>query len=342
MNPMTSNADALYKAVKGLGLSRAQARRLLPSWWSPDIEKHPDGIAELAMHLGRRLSLDVGALLSGQVRPYGAVTSIAFKHRAGVDPSLLAASSYIASSLARTIIAAIRTKYEKLPALAEDIQSSLRQLSGGVLGFDALVELCWKRGIPVIPLPHLPVGVRKMDGAALQEGGRPAIVIAKRKSSRAWLSFILAHEIAHIALGHVKPGSSIVDVSLKDMATYATESDQDNQEADADSFALQILGGAVADSIVAKWPLRFSPVEIAAAARGAGQEAGIEPGHLVLRFAFKTRRWPESVTALGFLTEDLNAEEELIRKLRLHIDMDLIAEDLQDMVRQITGYENTA
>lgn len=339
---MTSNADALYKAVRGLGLTRAQARRLLPSWWSPDIEKQPDGIAELAMHLGRRLSLDVGALLSGQVRPSGAVASIAFKHRAGVEPSSLEAASFIASSLAHTIVAAMPAKHEKLPARAEEIQGAVRQLSGGIVSFDALVDLCWQRGIPVIPLPHLPVGVRKMDGAALQDGGRPAIVIAKRKSSRAWLAFILAHEIAHIALGHLKPGSSIVDVSLKDMATYAAESAQDKQEADADAFALQILGGVAAESIIAAWSMRFSPVEIAAAARRAGQESGIEPGHLVLRFAFKTRRWAESVTALGFLTEDLDAEGELIRKLKSHIDIDLIAEDLQDMVMQITGYQNAA
>ena len=339
---MTPTADALYKTVKGLGLTRAQARRLLPSWWSLEIEKQRDGIAELAMHLGRRLSLDVGALLSGQIRPSGAVASIAFKHRAGVESSSMQPASFIASSLVHTIVAAMPTNYEKLPARAEEIQTYVRQLSGGMVSFDALVDLCWQRGIPVIPLPHLPVGVRKMDGAALQDGNRPAIVIAKRKSSRAWLSFILAHEIAHIALGHLKPGSSIVDVSLQDMATYATESAQDTQETDADAFALQILGGAVAESTIAAWPSRFSPVEIAAAARGAGQKSGIEPGHLVLRFAFKTRRWAECVTALGFLTEDLDAEGELIRKLRSHIDIDLVAEDLQDMVMQITGYEKPA
>lgn len=342
MNAMTSNANSMYGAVKRLGLSRAQARRLLPSWWSSEIEKHPDGVAELAMHLGRRLSLDVGALLSGQVRPNGAVASVAFKHRAGVEPSSLEAASFIAASLVHTILAAMPKKYEKLPNSAEETQGSVRQLGGGMVSFDALVDLCWQHGIPVIPLPHLPVGVRKMDGAALQDDGRPAIVIAKRKSSKAWLSFILAHEIAHVALGHLKPGSSIVDVSLQDMATYATESDQDRQEADADAFALRILGGGVAESIIATWPSRSSPVEIAAAARGAGRSVGIEPGHLVLRFAFKTRRWAESVTALGFLTEDFDADGELIRKLMSHIDIDLIAEDMQDMVMQITGYAKSA
>jgi hypothetical protein len=339
MTAITSNADALYKAVKGLGLTRAQARRLLPSWWSPEIEKQPDGIAELAMHLGRRLSLDVGALLSGQLRPNGAVTNIAFKHRAGTDASSLAASSFIAASLAHTILAAMGSKYCGLPSTADELRTAIRKAGSGNVSFGALVDLCWLRGIPVIPLPNLPVGIRKMDGAALQDDGRPAIVIAKRKSSRAWLSFIVAHEIAHIALGHLKPGSSIVDVSLRDMATYATESDQDRQEAEADKFALEILGGREADATLTTWSSRMSAVEIAASARGAGQKLGVEPGHLVLRFAFKTRHWAECITALGFLTEDLDAEEELIRKLRSHIDMDLVAEDLQDMVMQITGYD---
>ena len=335
---MTSTAEALYKAVRGLGLTRAQARRLLPSWWSTELENRPDGIAELAMHLGRRLSLDVTALRGGEVKPRGAVKRIAFKHRAGLETASMEAASFIASSLTQTIIAAMPSKYKGLPAEPESIQAIGREMGGGTIGFSALVDLCWGRGIPVIPLPNLPVGVRKMDGAALQDEGRPAIVIAKRKTSRAWLSFILAHEMAHIALGHLVPGSSIVDVSLQDMATYATESDQDQQEADADHFALQILGGKSANDIVAKWQQRWSPVEIAVAAREAGRTEGIETGHLVLRFAFQHRRWPEAVTALRFLTEDMDAEGELLTKLKAHVDIDLVADDLQDMVAQITGY----
>src|SRR2546422_202169 len=214
---MTATADALYKTVKTLGLTRAQARRLLPSWWSPELEKRPDGIAELAMHLGRRLSLDVAGLLIGKVQPKGAVKRIAFKHRAGLEAASLEAASFIASSLTQTIIAALPGKYRGLPNRSDTVQSAVRKLGINTIGFGALVDLCWMSGIPVIPLPNLPIGVRKMDGAALQDGGRPAIVIAKRQSSRAWLSFILAHEMAHIALGHLSPGSSIVDISLQDM-----------------------------------------------------------------------------------------------------------------------------
>src|SRR5690606_17566942 len=112
-------------------------------------------------------------------------------------------------------------------------------------------------------------------------GDRPVIVIAKKKSSRAWLSFILAHEIGHIVLGHVSAGSSIVDISLQEASTYAAESAQDAQEADADAFALDLMGGQAVANVIAAWRDDLSPVELAVQARQAGQQLGIEAGHLI-------------------------------------------------------------
>lgn len=331
-------AKSLYKTVAGLGLKPAQVRQLLPAWWAPEIEKAADGLAELALHLSRRLSIDHAALLEGRLVPKGAVTKLAFKHRANADPTTLAASSFIASSLSQALVAAMTTPYQPMPADA----TALRQLASeryGSLSFDALLGVCWSHGIPVIPLPRLPVGVRKMDGAALLVGERPVIVIAKKKSSRAWLSFILAHEIGHIVLGHVRPGSSIVDISLQEASTYSAESSQDGQEAEADAFALELMGGrAVADEIAA-WRDDASPVEIAVQARQGGQRLRIEAGHLILRHAFVTRRWPEAITALRFLSEDVDPEAALIGHLSQHIELDRVAEDLQDLVAQVTGWK---
>jgi hypothetical protein len=335
---MTTTAKALYQTVSSLGLTRSQVRRLLPTWWSADAERSPDAAAELAMLLSRRLSIDVADLLAGRVTPKGAVRQVAFKHQARLDRTSLTGASHIASSLAHTIIAATPLPYRSLSPNPATLQKDARALAGGLLNFQALVSLCWHNGIPVIPLPNLPVGVRKMDGAALQSGERPAIVIARRKSSRAWLSFILAHEMAHILLGHVSSGSSIIDVSLQDMATYATESAQDRQESQADEVALQILGGEAADLAVASWRSSWSPVEIAAAARVAASEQHVDAGHLVLRHAFTSKRWPEAVTALRFLQEDLDPEQELVDQLKKNVILDSIAEDLQDLVLQITGW----
>ncbi len=338
---MTINAKILYKTVAQLGLKPGQVRRLLPDWWNPEMEKDPSGVSELAMLLGRRLSLDVGALMNGQLSPRGAMASVAFKHRAGLEPHSLAAAIAIASSLAQTVLAALSVGYRRLPSSADDLSKAATEGGQHQLGFDALLALCWDHGIPVIPLPNLPVGVRKMDGAALQIGERPVIVIAKKKSSRAWLSFILAHEIGHVALGHLKPGSTIVDVSLQEGATYATDDQNDVQEAEADTFALEAMGGVDVESEVGRWAAQLAPVELAVKARSAAKVYRIEPGHFILRHAFINRRWPDAVTALRFLSEDLNPEAALLGQFERHLDMSAVSDDMQNLITQITGWSGS-
>lgn len=338
----TPTASIMYRTLGTLGLTRSQARRLLPSWWVPELENTADGVVELGMHLSRRLSLDLGALLEGRVVPRGAMEKVAFKHQSNVAPDKLAAASCVASAIAQAIIAALPAPYRPLPSQPTEMFRLLREGNHKTAGFDSLLELCWSHGIPVIPLPHLPVGMRKMDGAALRVGERAAVVIAKRKSSRAWLSFILAHEMAHLALGHVPPGSSIMDISLQDMATYATESSNDMQEREADAFALNVLGGRDAEAAIHDWSPHLSPVELAVEARRAGRMISVEPGHLVLRHAFQTKRWADAATALNFLSEDLDPESELVARIGLEVDMERVAEDLQDMVTQVTGWTPAA
>lgn len=341
---MTKTTSAqLYKTVAALGLTRAQVRRLLPKWWSPEVEKKSDGVAELAMHLSRRLSVDLTSLLRGQVVPKGAVARQAFKHQINVEPSSLSAATFIASSLAQTVLAALPMKHLPLPSDPLQLRARAHEITPDQpFGFTSLINLCWAHGIPVIPLPNLPVGVRKMDGAALQVGQRPVIVLAKKKSSRAWLSFILAHEIGHVALGHLQPGSSIIDISLEETATYLTESASDTQESEADEFALQAMGGEDIAAEIRTWSGNATPVELAVNARRAASRFAIEAGHFILRHAFATRRWPESITALRFLSEDFNPESALVAQLKQRLDLDRVSDDLQDMVASITGWNDVA
>lgn len=337
---MTVTAKSLYATVAQLGLTRAQARRILPDWWSPEIEGSADGAGELALLLSRRLSLDAGALMRGVIQAKGAVQSVAFKHRVGASAESLRAVTYMASSLAQAIVSAMRTPYTPISDSLHLVHEEIRSAGHRSLGFDGLLQLCWSHGIPVIPLPNLPIGLRKMDGAALLVGNRPAIVLAKRKSSKAWLSFILAHEIGHITLGHLKPGSTIIDVSLQESSTYSAESGEDVDESSADEYALNILGGQPALEVTSKWSPTLSPVELAMKARVSGAELGLESGHLVLRHAFTTKRWVESVTALKFLSEDIDPQSALLKALVSNLDISAVAADLQDLIVQVTGWPN--
>lgn len=325
----------LYKALAGAGLKKSQVRAILPDWWDDETAATEAGFWELAMLLARRFSLDVGELAKGIVKPTGAVRSLAFKHRATQKAEALKPTSLIASSLAQAVLAAMPP--------AKPTQLSAAELRGRILkdsaavGFDELLQYCWSNGVPVIPLPHLPVGLRKMDGAALSVGDRPVVILSRKQESRAWMSFILAHELGHFCCGHLKPDTSIVDIALKNNSTYQTESAEDPQEREADQFALDLLGGVEAAAAISPWNERASSVDLAVLAREAALGARSTAGHLVLRHAFRTKRWPESVGALQFLDEDFDAQAAMIASLCGAIDLDLIAEDLRDLVSRIVG-----
>ena len=337
---MTANklitAKAIYEALKVLGLSRAQVRRLLPEWWVPTMEEHADGLAELCLLISRRLNIDFASLTRGVVARHAGESPVAYKHASGTDVSALQAATCIATSLSQAVLAALPATASTLPTSAKILAALCKEVGGGQVSLASMVETCWKLGIPVIPLPNLPVGVRKMDGAVVKVGERYAIVISKKKSSRAWLGFILAHEIGHLACGHLKDNSSIVDVSLQEQATYETGSGADHQEREADNFALALLGGGLVEAAVSRWSARIDPVNLAVNAKQAAGECGVEPGHLVLRFAFKTKRWAEAMVALNFLREDANAEAVMQEAMKQYLNLDLVAEDMREFITKVT------
>ena len=331
------DAKTIYESLKALNLTRAQVRKLLPDWWHPDAEKHADGIAELCVLIARRLSLDVQSLMNGEIRHRSFTTAVAYKHSADATLQSLQASTSIATSLAHAVVASMAIPYSGIGALPEVFAAMAREAGDGVVGLSSLVETCWSVGVPVIPIPNLPVGIRKMDGAVIRVGDRPAIIISKKKSSRAWLAFIVAHEIGHIGCGHLEREGSIIDVSLQEQATYETESSSDTEEREADGYALELLGGAGVGLEIEGWPEWASPVDLAVRAREKAHELGVESGHLILRYAFQTKRWPDSMAALRFLSEDADAEALMKSILSRNLNLDLVADDIRDLVCKITG-----
>lgn len=337
-----TSAKTIYENLKVFGLTRAQIRKLLPSWWSPEAEKHPDGLAELCLLISRRLSLDLPSLLRGDIVRKSAAVALAYKHSAAATPQSLQGATSIALSLADAVAASMQDSVISPPKSAEAFAKIARANGSGLVSLESLIETCWDSGIPVVPMPNLPVGIRKMDGAVIKVGNRPVILISKKKSSRAWLSFIVAHEIGHIGCGHLEKTGSIIDVSLQEQTTFEVETTGDLQEREADTFALNLLGGNAVEETISKWPTWASPVDLAVRARESHAALGVESGHLILRYAFKTKRWPDCMSALHFLSEDTNAEAVMQRALRDNLDLDSIADDLRDLVVQITGIENSS
>lgn len=327
----------LYQALAGIGLKKGQIRALLPDWWEDKIASSESGAWEFAMLIARRLSLDATLLAIGTISPIGSVSNTAFKHRSNLDSSQYQAGAMIGAALAESVLAAMERPFKAPPIDSNIIREMIFQNGNAGIDFEALLTFCWNHGIPVIPLPHLPIGIRKMDGAIFRVHDRPAIIISRRNDSKAWLSFILAHELAHFCLGHLDEDSSIIDVDLKNSTTLSAEGHNDDDERDADRFALDILGGDLAENVISTWNPRSSGVELAVLARQGTTQAKSSAGHLVLRHAYRTKRWPEAQIALNFLHEDFDAQTLLINVLSEQIDLSVLGSDLQDMVTSVTG-----
>lgn len=326
----------VFQSLKALGLTRTQVAAILPTWWEPQMAGSDSGLWETVLLLGRRLSLDAVALSRGIVRASD-VTAPRFKHTVRVKADQLHAATLMATSIAKAILGAMPTRSLLALRSPEAIRQCILAAPNARVDFDSILAFCWNAGIPVIPLPNLPKGVRKMDAATLKSYKRPAIVIALRNNSKAWLSFLLAHELGHVCLEHVPDNAALIEGSIGDSTEFNAESQLDAQETEANAFAHALLGGADMDRVLAAWPDRLPSVSLATRAMEDAEALRVSPGHLILRHAFNTGHWPESRQALNFLADDMDAQTSLVERLHQEIDTSALGEDLQDYVEQITG-----
>jgi hypothetical protein len=335
---MTSRTLAdVYQGLKTVGLTKAQVRAILPDWWEPDIAATESGLWETVVLLGRRLCLEAGELIEGRIQPSSSISRPSFKHTARTSPDRLRAASLIASALVKAILGATPIPAPNDLGDARSIRAHILENPNARIDFDSLLAFAWSQGIPVVPLPNLPSGVRKMDAAAIKVGARPAVVLALRNNSKAWISFLLAHELGHICLGHVPENGALFEGSLTDTVEFDAQSQLDRQERAANDFALELLGGAEIERKIAAWGHAMSAVAIAAKATEIAPSLRTAPGHIVLRHGFLTHSWPEARTALKFLTDDADAQPALIEGLKAEIDVTSISDDLRGYIDQIIG-----
>lgn len=99
------------------------------------------------------------------------------------------------------------------------------------LTLNLLVRWAWSAGIPVVPI----LGHGAFAAASWSVAHRTVVVLKDSRSFAVFWLFDLAHELGHIALGHVR-GSGVVDIELPVPLTSS-----DSEEQAANQFALELL-----------------------------------------------------------------------------------------------------
>ncbi len=293
---MTNEARSVRQRLKQIGLSDAAIDAAWPEWWSDSAEPSPSARLDLRFSLARKLGLDARSLVDDEGVPRFIWRDEArFKNLSGESDSERAAIASFGRAFGSVLSGAARVGQVALSADAIRIRNSILH-SRPFVGLLDLLVLCWTAGIPVVHLRIFPLARKRMAAMTVRVGDRSVILLGKDSMYPAQIAFYLAHEIAHIALGHLSRETAIVDLEAAQLAIGG----EDDEENEADRFALELLTGR-ADPRVLPVPGPYNAPALADAVLRSAGALQIEPGTLALCFGYSTGNWPVVNSAMQFI-----------------------------------------
>lgn len=320
----------LYRRLSQIGYTRKFLREVaLPDWWDDQAAENPTAYAQALLILARHLGLDLASLQDESAAPLArAFGQCKFKKRADATGEDLAYIRAMAAQVAQLLAAACPVDFQGVPDAAE-VRQSILDRGASWVGFTEVVDYCWSVGIPVVHLWESPRG-RRPDGLAVSVGGRPVILLCKRSKSPAWLLFILAHELGHVALRHVTGDSVLIDDQVHEDA-------DDPEERDANAYAIELLTGGSRTQFMptGRWP---NADGLAAEAVRIGGVRGIHPGHIVLNYAHSMGAsfFPVANQALKLLEPAPDAIGQTRAKMAAELDWSALPTDTAEFLARVT------
>lgn len=225
----------LFKKLSTVGLSESYVRKVgLPSWWSDELNNQPTAVLEGAGHIAQRLHVDLASLLKEeqgiQFKPLPRTKFKYHLQRLSDVPSL---SHQLASRIAELVSAGIQQPFIPISHEIDKVRAEVIQHHSSKVTLESLLDYCWQHGIAVAYFNDYPENTRKITGMVQWQNERPVILLSHKRRHSAWLAFHLAHELGHLALGHVTDGILIDD--------EISQSSNDNEETAANIFAVRLL-----------------------------------------------------------------------------------------------------
>lgn len=295
---LDEDAATFRKRLSGLGLSDSVINAAWPTWWSDDAESSASARAELRYSLARKLGLEPRSLLEDQQTPQFVWKDTAqFKHLTGeTDVEKWALTSF-GTALGGLLLSITDGSTLLGERNAVELRSAILDQQPYVRLVD-LLSLCWSVGIPTVHLRVFPWRQKRMTAMTIRVERGNAILLGKDAQYPAQIAFYLAHEIAHICLGHLRSEGIIVDLEREfdiDPPYFP-----DPQEVLADQFALTLLTGSP-NPVVLPSGRGWNSRSLANAALAAADDLQIEPGTLALCFGYSTGKWAVANRALSYI-----------------------------------------
>jgi transcriptional regulator with XRE-family HTH domain/Zn-dependent peptidase ImmA (M78 family) len=159
--------------------------------------------------------------------------SLAFKATKSLDAASSSPLVQFAVECSKVVVSnTTQSEFRMLPESSKVRSAAID--TNGLITIASLTEWAWEQGVRVLPLQ----GKGSFCAAAWSIDGQPIVTVKDSRASAVFWVFDLAHELGHIALGHVL-NEAIIDVD----ALGPDASINDVQERDANNYALEVLLG---------------------------------------------------------------------------------------------------
>lgn len=322
----------IYSKFSKAGFNLSYIRRLLPDWWDEKLAETPSGRQYACLHLARMFSILPDSLKDGSEGIcFNFGGNHKFKHRQNVAENDLDIATAVAYTAAGIVASNFKTSFDA-SAVLDPIVIRRKILSHEPwVSLGGLVQFCHSIGIPVVYLKSFPQAAKKMAGLALINQGRPVIVLTQPQKY-GYMMFDLAHELGHIARGHLNAdnGQCHVDLKIENAST-------DNIEKEANEFAFEVISGQKSLRIGPSGG-RLKGPDLARAAHRYGSEHHIDPTHIALNYGFAQDCWGAAVNAVKLLCAGKDSDQDFVRAMmKSGMDLENIHEDDLKVLENLIG-----
>ena len=327
----TITMSALYQKLQKKGLQKKYIQEtVLPSWWDAELNDKPAAVLEGAGYIAQRLNLDLKSLLAEDEEPrFKPLPHTKFKYHQQNQAETPNIAYQIATRVAETVAQATNLPFRSLPANSYEMRSEILA-KHSLVNLSSLLDYCWEKGIAVVYFNNYPNQQRKITGMIQWQGNQPVIVLSSSKTESARLAFHLAHELGHLALGHVKQGEGIlIDEDIK-------EDSNDQEEVESNEFATYLLVDGFDNcfqrhTIYNNYQLRKRIEKI------IEKEPTIDPCAIAFNYGWHTGKFGCAQKAVNQIDGSKDGNEIINQFLEAQINWDDLSEDHADYLDQILG-----
>ena len=298
------DANSMFAKLKSCGYSKKMVCEvILPPWW--DIGELSGSVGRLETILRIRNYTGIDITEDAPVSEPKGDSVHQFRGGNPVDECFGHIKSF-APQVAEIIASACEQSYQGIPDAAVLRDRILAYGKSPWVNFELLLTECWKLGVPVVPLRQAPKseGSRRPFAMCVNTSeGRPVVFLLRNFQKTGRLLWDLAHEVGHIARGHLKAGRYILD---EDRPPIGNDIDWAAREDEANSYGLNLLTGSDNDPNFRL--AKFYPApRLLELAQSFARKFKIDPAFVLLNYANgigNTVTWRTVQAAINLLDGD--------------------------------------